>query len=385
MTGSERAAWIAWSALAEPMDALAGALLTAVGPVDALGWLKEVDRQPTRGEAALLEIIGPELDNRLLSRIVAASARWCQRLPRAEPAEHARRATALGARVLTPADHGWPSAVGALGAAAPHALYVLGSGDPAALLDRGVAIVGSRSSTSYGDHVAAELASGLAERGRAVVSGGAYGIDAAAHHGALAAGGATMAVMAGGVDRWYPVGTSALRDDVMRHGCVVSEVPPGWAPHRSRFLSRNRLIACAAGTVVVEAAHRSGALSTARHALALARPVGAVPGAVTSAASAGAHALVRGAEAVLITSAADIEELVGPLHPDEEEVEGSGGPEFGSAQERAAYDGIAARGSSLEQISCEAALSVREARRALAALSSAGLVVLDGGTYRRRS
>ncbi|WP_083979963.1 DNA-processing protein DprA [Demequina salsinemoris] len=379
---AEADAWVAWSALAEPLDASAGALLASLGPLEALRWLREAGPSRSRAQAGLLERLGPDVDSRALGRIAAATERWSQRLAGADPRELRRRTAAAGAEVVTPADDGWPVTMRDLGPAMPSALYVRG-GQIAPLLAGAVALVGSRAATSYGEHVAADLAAGIVGDGRAVVSGGAYGIDAAAHRGALAAGGPTVAVMAGGVDRWYPTGTASLRDEVVRSGCVVSEVPPGRAPHRSRFLSRNRLIACAAGTVVVEAAYRSGALSTARHAAELGRPVGAVPGPVTSAASAGCHALVRDVGAVLITSAAEALELVGPI--------GSGGPPekrdedgFASQAERAAFDGVGPRGASLEQVALSAALTPSEARRALAGLASAGRVELVEGTYRRR-
>ncbi|WP_143338300.1 DNA-processing protein DprA [Demequina sp. NBRC 110054] len=383
MTNEESDAWVAWSALAEPLDAAAGALLSSLGPLEALRWLREVERRPSRAQAGLIERFDAQLDARTLGRIAEAAARWTPRMDFADPRLIRRRAEAASARVLTPADDDWPEPVRDLGPAIPPALYVVG-GDLATLLNGAVALVGSRAATSYGEHLAGELAAGIAGEGRAVVSGGAYGIDAAAHRGALAVDGATVAVMAGGVDRWYPTGTAQLREAVARRGCIVSEVPPGWAPHRSRFLSRNRLIACAAGTVVVEAAHRSGALSTARHAAELGRPVGAVPGPVTSAASAGCHTLIRDIGAMLVTSAAEALELVGPLEAGDgvPVVEGDG---FGSQAERAAFDGIGPRGATLEEVALSAALTPREARAALAALSAAGRVELADGTYRRLS
>jgi len=181
-----------------------------------------------------------------------------------------------------------------------------------------VALVGSRSCTAYGRHVAAEIAQDLARAGVLVVSGGAYGIDGAAHRGALAARGATLVVLAGGADRAYPAGHAEMFEEVVAGGGgLASESPPGALPVRSRFLQRNRLIAAMArATVVVEAAWRSGALSTANHAARLLRPVGAVPGPVTSAASAGCHRLLRVGVGVCVTDADEVLELVGPLGPD---------------------------------------------------------------------
>ncbi len=177
-----------------------------------------------------------------------------------------------------------------------------------------MSIVGSRAATGYGAHVASEIAADLAEQGWAVVSGGAYGIDAAAHRGALAARGVTIAILACGLDQPYPAGHAALFTDVAGDGLVVSEWPPGRRPARVRFLIRNRTIAAlTCGTVVVEAGERSGALNTAGHAAELGQPLMAVPGPVTSAQSAGCHRIIREWDATCVTCAADVIEMVSPL------------------------------------------------------------------------
>jgi DNA processing protein len=177
-----------------------------------------------------------------------------------------------------------------------------------------VAVVGSRSATTYGTDVAAELSAGLVRSGSAVVSGAAFGIDEAAHRGALAGGGLTVAVLACGVDRAYPAAHQRLLDHLAESGAVVSELAPGCAPTRLRFLARNRLIAAMTrGTVVVEAAVRSGALNTASWALRLNRPVMGVPGPVTSAPSEGVHHLIRSGAATLVTRARDVLELTGAM------------------------------------------------------------------------
>jgi DNA processing protein len=177
-------------------------------------------------------------------------------------------------------------------------------------------VVGARACTSYGEHVAAELGAGLGERGWTVVSGAAFGIDVAAHRGALAGNGGTVAVLACGVDIVYPSAHGRLLRAVRAAGAVVSELPPGARPTKSRFLARNRLIAgLARGTVVVEAAMRSGARNTAGHADDLSRPVMAVPGPVTSPMSAGCHELMR-LGASLVTDTADVVALVGALGDD---------------------------------------------------------------------
>jgi DNA processing protein len=213
---------------------------------------------------------------------------------------------------VTRADPEWPTQLDDLGVHAPLCLWV--RGDAAALprLQASVAIVGARAASHYGDHVARELAAELAGSGIAVVSGGAYGIDGSAHRAALLAGGLTVALLAGGADRAYPAGHTQLIDDVARRGVVMSEVACGSAPTKWRFLQRNRLIAAlSAATVVVEAGWRSGSLNTAGHAAALSRPLGAVPGQITSATSAGTHRLIREYGAQCITSADDVRELLG--------------------------------------------------------------------------
>jgi DNA processing protein len=255
-----------------------------------------------------------------------ALARWAPRLADLDPGRVLDRADRLDARVVVPGDAEWPTGLDDLGGSAPLCLWVRGPVDLAAAVRRSVALVGARAATAYGEHVAADLAAGLAEAGCTVVSGGAYGIDVAAHRGALAVGGPTIALLAGGVDRTYPAGNHTLLESLAReHGAVVAECPPGTAPVRARFLLRNRLIAALSGaTVVVEAAWRSGALSTATHAAALLRPLGAVPGPVTSMASAGCHRLIRDGAAVCVTGTPDVLELVGPRPPTDGARQGAG-------------------------------------------------------------
>ena len=212
-----------------------------------------------------------------------------------------------GARLVCPGDPDWPVQLEDLGAARPYALWVRGTAVLRSCGPRAVAIVGSRAATAYGAHVATEIAASLSGQGWIVVSGAAYGIDAAAHHGALVAGGMTVAVLACGVDYTYPRGHRALLAAIAANGTVVSEYPPGRLPEKRRFLACNRIItALTTGTVVVEAGLRSGALNTARHARELGRPVMAIPGPVTSSQSAGCHQLIRDEGATCVTSASDI-------------------------------------------------------------------------------
>ncbi len=239
-----------------------------------------------------------------------------------DAAAELRRAAAQGIRFVTPDDEEWPAGVDDLEhvpelndlGGVPVGLWVRGPLRLAEAVERAVAIVGSRSATTYGTDQASLLAAGVAEEGHTVVSGAAFGIDQAAHRGALAVRGSTVAVLACGVDRVYPRAHESMLRYLAEHALVVSETPPGGAPLRFRFLSRNRLIAAfGQGTVVVEAAIRSGALNTAGWTDGLSRPLMALPGPVTSAASQGAHQLVRRRGATLVTTAAEVLEALAPI------------------------------------------------------------------------
>jgi DNA processing protein len=243
------------------------------------------------------------------------------RLRGLDPTADLDRATAHGIRFVIPADDEWPVRLADLDRAAPVngrggaplGLWVRGSGRLDEVCARSVAVVGSRSATTYGVGVAGEIGAHLAAEGVTVVSGAAFGIDQAAHRGALAVGGPTVAVLACGVDRAYPAAHRDLLSYIAETGLVVSELPPGCAPTRLRFLSRNRLIAALSlGTVVVEAAVRSGALNTAGWAFTVNRAVMGVPGPVTSAPSEGVHELIRSRDAALVTRGSDVLELVSP-------------------------------------------------------------------------
>ncbi|PAZ17819.1 DNA-protecting protein DprA [Streptomyces sp. SA15] len=242
--------------------------------------------------------------------------RWAgllARAGRAEPRRDLAVARDAGVRFVCPGDAEWPGQLDDLGDARPLGLWVRGRASLRMWALRSVAVVGARACTEYGAHMAAALAAGLAERGWVVVSGGAYGVDGAAHRGALGAGGATVAVLACGVDRPYPRGHTQLITRIAEQGLVVGELPPGDHPTPSRFVLRNRVIAALTrGTVVVEAAYRSGSLVTARAAQRLGRHTMGVPGPATSGLSAGVHELLR-QEAVLVTDAAEVVELVGDM------------------------------------------------------------------------
>ncbi len=260
----------------------------------------------------------------------ARSAAGGFRLPKLPGDADIVGACRAGIRLVCPEDPDWPGDLDQLGQARPYALWLRGKADLRHSCQRSVSVVGSRAATGYGAHVAGEIAADLAERGWTIVSGGAYGIDAAAHRGALATQGITIAVLACGVDFPYPAGHAELFADIAAHGQVVSEWPPGRQPARMRFLVRNRVIAAlSCGTVIVEAGERSGALNTARHAAELGKPLMAVPGPVTSAQSAGCHRIIREWGASCVTRAADIIEMLSPLSATDEQA--PAGPRFAGA------------------------------------------------------
>lgn len=294
VTRAERGARAAWARLAEPADDRALRLIEEYGAAGALALAVGRDTRV------------PEIFRTRAERYAVGT----------DPTVHLEAARVVGATVVCPGDPEWPDRLDDH-PAPPICLWVRGNPDLAGLTERAVSVVGARTSTAYGDAVAQDFGAGLAERGWTVVSGAAFGIDAAAHRGALAADGLTVAALAGGVDRPYPLAHSALLARIVEVGSVVAEVPPGSAPTRPRFLLRNRIIATIArGTVVVEAGLRSGSLNTARTAAEVGRPVGVVPGPVTSMMSAGCHQARRDGYAEIVTDVDEVVDLVGDLGAD---------------------------------------------------------------------
>lgn len=236
------------------------------------------------------------------------------------------QATAVGARLLTPEDlDEWPArqllCLGALsdrdvrGAGQPLGLWVRGEAPAADVFDQAVSIIGAKAATGYGEQLAADIGETLGSAGMTVVSGAGYGIDGAAHRGALTGGGPTVAIVGCGIDIPYPVGHTRLLESIAAGGLVVTEYPPGTHPARHRFLVRNRLIASlSSATVVVEAGVRSGARNIATTAAALGKIVLAVPGPITSAVSVGCHDLIRTGTAQLVGSVSDIVDAVSGVH-----------------------------------------------------------------------
>jgi DNA processing protein len=293
----------------------------------------------------------------------------------------------VDARLLIPGDDEWPEErLGPL-RVPPLGLWVRGEHHLREITDRSVSVVGSRASTSYGEHVAAELAAGLASAGWTVVSGGAYGIDGAAHRATLAVGGVTVAVLANGIDGSYPRGHTALLGRIAAEGLVVTELSPGEQPSRSRFLERNRVIAALTrGTVAVEMALRSGAATTVERAHHLGRVHMAVPGPVTSPMSAGCHHWISVKNAALVTCAADILTLVAPLgeilepssQGDLRPIDGLDPPTL------ALWEALPRRGSrAVSDLAAAAGVAPREVGQRLAELVARGLATTDGATAAR--
>jgi DNA processing protein len=300
-----------------------------------------------------------------------------------------RLATAAAMRFVVPGDEEWPEGLDDLRHAEtvqrrggePLGLWLCGPGHLAHLMERSVAIVGSRAATAYGNGIATDLAADLVEQGVTVLSGGAFGIDVAAHRGALAAGGPTVCVLANGVDLAYPPAHAALLQTLAKDQLLVSELSPGAHPTRIRFLARNRLIAAMSrGTVVVEAALRSGARNTATWALGCGRPLMAVPGSVYSRASTGTHLMIRNGQAVLVTSAAEVLEMISDMGQAMLAV-AHGQTRATDAltdTELAVFEAIPARRrASVGDIALAAGVSVPSCLGALTSLESAGLVEGD--------
>ena len=356
----ERWARLAWSRIVEPETVSARDSIREHGAVDALGRLLAEGRSDAGGPyAQRIETLDIDRARAVLDR--------------------------LGVRVVIPGDDEWPHGLDQL-TTPPICLYAKGECE-LSVAEGSVAVVGSRAATAYGLSVAADLGEGLVSRGVTVVSGAAFGIDAAAHRGALAGGGPTVAVLARGLDRAYPQAHEGLLREIAAHGVVVSELPPGWAPYRQRFIARNRLIAAmSVGTVVVEAGLRSGSLNTAKEARLLVRHVAAVPGPVTSVQSAGCHQLLRETDATLVTDTAEVLDLMGRLSLDA--VGPARAPETPESElddvGRAVFSAVPVRqGADLARMQALTALDTRSLLSVLGRLCVLGLVVRDGETWRK--
>jgi DNA processing protein len=361
VTGDDRLARATWSRLAEPADETANELIGRLGAGPALDLVLRSDHRDHAKFRAREAALDPRPALDLLRR--------------------------LDGRLVCPGDAEWPASLDVLDAP-PICLWVRGPLDLGQALARSVSIVGSRAATAYGQDVTFAVAEGCAERGFTIVSGAALGIDGCAHSAALRVGGATVGVLAGGVDRPYPRANEDLIARIAASGALVSEVPPGSAPMRNRFIQRNRMIATlSCGTVVVEAAIRSGALNTARTAERHGRPVGVVPGPVTSYVSGGCHLALREGWAVAVTDAAEVADLVGrigadlaprpsaPVRNDWDDLD---------AVERRVLEALPKhRGSAPEKVAAVAGLDVDEVRSTLGRLALRELALRTSAGWRR--
>lgn len=367
LLSQDRFARAAWSRVAEPGDPVAARLIREHGPSAALLLAASDAEQGVQRFLPRLEVLDVERDLEIGAKFAA--------------------------RVVCPGDPEWPQGLDDL-VAPPYCLWVRGPVDVASACQRSAAVVGARSATAYGEMVATDMAAGLGERAFTIISGAAFGIDAAAHRGALATGATTIAVLAGGVERPYPSSHAALIARIVEVGAVISEVAPGSAPTKTRFLQRNRMIATMSrGTVVVEAGLRSGSLNTARTAAEHGRVVAVVPGPVTSMMSAGCHEAIRSGMALLVTDAAEAAEAIGDYGRDL--APARRGPTFaGDELDEPASRVLSAlpvrKGVTISRLAVSSGLSVAEVRSILGRLDLSALAERHGdgwrqGPVRRRS
>ena len=281
---------------------LARAQLFAAIEGGSIPWSKEI-----------LEFGPIEVRDRLINGDYSAAGKVRERLKQNSGEEVLAEIVKAGAFILTPEDVDWPQSLNDL-AAPPIALLIKGQRENLSFLENSISIVGTRNPTSYGLRIAGDFGVGVADHEWAVVSGGAIGIDAAAHKGCLVGEGITVAILGGGFNKNYPATHERLFAEICESGILISEVMPDVPAIPHRFLTRNRLIAgLSKATVVVEAAFRSGSLRTARDAAEIFRPVMAVPGPINAPTSEGCHRLIVERVAELVTSVSEIMELVKPI------------------------------------------------------------------------
>lgn len=369
----------AWSAIVEPGDEAAAILRRHLGSAEALEWLL-AHPEPADLPRAL------RIDERGEPRPwIQAVERWLPRIDTLNVDKDLEILAKVGGFVLYPEHPEWPSELNDLGMGTPPALWVRGS-----ITDvPRIGIVGARASSATGNTIARDIAWELAREGIDIVSGGAFGIDAAAHRGALTDG-RTIAFMAGGVANLYPIAHLDLFDEIIEHGAIISESPPLWRPARWRFLARNRLIAALShACIVVEASPRSGALATIRRAMDLNRPVGAVPGPITSQTSRGCHHMIRNG-ATLISNATEARELIDDVGThlfDLDQPNASAGSTSWNTltvTQKRIWDALPAKGASTTvKIARIAGLSCHEVSSELATLTVKGLIRIDGEHIRR--
>lgn len=399
-SSEERQARAIWTAIAQPGEPVVGQVIGHFGVMEALERVKFLaDRLPEIDDMIIRTVFQPAR----LPASVAQIEGWAMRLRELNLEMEYQLLSRDGGTLVVPGDAAWPMMADDLGMVAPLALWV--RGNPRALQalapEGAVALVGARCATHYGTDMAQEIAYELGERGIWVISGGAYGIDAAAHQGALASRGKTISVQAGGLGELYPAMNARLFSQIQQTGAIVSEAPPSQRPAKHLFLTRNRIIsALSQVVVVVEAGERSGAMSTANHGAEQGRQVAAVPGPVTSAASTGCHRLIREG-AALVTKAEEIMELMFPLNAVEQNMHS--GDAAASAPHRnsagqipppSLFAGLSSDGvkvidslsktawKSLEQVARGAGLGTRTVQSELGLMELDGKVETRNGRYR---
>ena len=371
----------AWSVICEPGDGFAGFLISRMGAPAAL----EAEIQAVTSKELKSKLFAHGADSAELDAFGAfeklhaeARERWRPRLNLERIRTALFKINKVGGFVMTPADPDWPKQLEDLARHAPFALWVRGSREALRQLDRSISIVGSRGATSYGEFATDAMVSALVPKGFSIVSGGAYGIDGIAHRSTLALRGNTVAVMAGGLDKFYPSGNNDLLMRITQTGAVISEVPPGTIPSKWRFLQRNRLIsALGQATLVVEANWRSGALNTVKHSEQLERPIYAVPGPITSPKSAGTNKLISENRAQLVIDGNDLLEQLGENVRVTSQVELDG---LGAIEKRV-LDAIGFDFLEIAEICSSAGLTRDEARFGLSSLELDGLVLRRDNTW----
>ena len=365
----------AWSVICEPGDGFAGFIVSKIGAAAALeAEVQGLSSKHLKSKLLAAGVGEIELDAFGVFEKAHAEARerWKSRISLELIRVALFKIAKVGGFVMTPIDPNWPKQLSDLGLHSPFALWVRGSSSALGKLERSVSIVGSRGATAYGEFATDTMVSALVPRGFSVVSGGAYGIDGIAHRSTLALRGNTVAVMAGGLDKFYPSGNSDLLRRVSQTGAVISEVPPGTSPSKWRFLQRNRLIsALGQSTLVIEANWRSGALNTVSHCERLERPIYAVPGPITSPKSAGTNKLIAEDRAQLVIDGDDLLERLGETNREaiQKELDGLG------AIEKRVFDALGYDVLEIAEICSSAGLTRDEARFGLSNLELEGLVL----------
>jgi DNA processing protein len=361
--------------ITEPGDRMAGALARCLGKLSLVGLL--IDGLETKSVVEALQQRG-QLDTcrqsfgDLEGTLADSRQRWLPRLSKSRLEHLFSQSAALKLKLVTAEDANWPTGLGDLQDSAPLMLFV--EGDPVKLtkLSQAVSIVGSRLASSYGLQVTSSLVRELAQVARPTVSGGALGIDAQVHRSSIEQRISTVAVMAGGMDRKYPSANFKLFKQVIDQGVLLSEMPPGVAPTRWRFLQRNRLIAALTPiTVVVEAGNRSGSIRTANNALELSRELYAVPGSVLSGTSLGTNALIADNKAQILSDLKCF--ATGSLSISNQRIE--------SAIANRAQDAIRESGfPSLPEVAKLAGLTLSESELALRELTAQDKVIKNLGS-----